>query len=286
MTDQGMDEAALGAWLEGNVEGFSGPFTLTKFPSGQSNPTYKISAASGDYVLRRKPFGQLLPSAHAVDREYRLISALHPLGFPVPEPFALCEDQSVIGAAFYVMEMARGRPYANGALPDFDAPTRRRMYEQLIDTLAELHCIDPAAADLADFGKPGNYFERQVARWTRQYRDSQTDYIPEMERLIAFLPETLPEQSRTSIVHGDYRIDNVVFDGDGTLTAVLDWELATLGDPLADFPYLAMQWAMPADGAAGLAGLDLHALGIPKASRSRPRSPAAPSAGIAHCIAR
>jgi len=262
MTDQGMDEAALGAWLEGNVEGFSGPFTLTKFPSGQSNPTYKISAASGDYVLRRKPFGQLLPSAHAVDREYRLISALHPLGFPVPELFALCEDQSVIGAAFYVMEMARGRPYANGALPDFDAPTRRRMYEQLIDTLAELHCIDPAAADLADFGKPGNYFERQVARWTRQYRDSQTDYIPEMERLIAFLPETLPEQSRTSIVHGDYRIDNVVFDGDGTLTAVLDWELATLGDPLADFSYLAMQWAMPADGAAGLAGLDLHALGI------------------------
>jgi len=161
------------------------------------------------------------------------------------------------------MELAKGRPYATGALPDFDPPTRRRMYEQLVDTLAELHCIDPAAADLADFGKPGNYFERQVARWTRQYRDSQTDYIPEMERLIGFLPETLPEQSRTSIVHGDYRIDNVVYDGDGTLTAVLDWELATLGDPLADFSYLAMQWAMPADGAAGLAGLDLQVLGIP-----------------------
>jgi aminoglycoside phosphotransferase (APT) family kinase protein len=263
MNDQGVDEAALGAWLEAYVEGFSGPFTLTKFPSGQSNPTYKISTASGEYVLRRKPFGPLLPSAHAVDREYRLLAALHPLGFPVPEPFALCGDPDVIGAQFYVMELARGRPYANGALPDFDPATRRRMYEQLIDTLAELHCIDPAAADLADFGKPGNYFERQVARWTRQYRDSQTDYIPEMERLIAFLPETLPEQSRTSIVHGDYRIDNVVYGGDGTLTAVLDWELATLGDPLADFSYLAMQWAMPADGTAGLAGLDLQALGIP-----------------------
>lgn len=258
-----MDEAALGAWLEANVEGFSGPFTLTKFASGQSNPTYKITALSGEYVLRRKPFGQLLPSAHAVDREYRLLAALHPLGFPVPEPFALCEDPAVIGAIFYVMEVAKGRSYANGALPDFDPRTRRRMYEQLVDILAELHVIDPVAADLADFGKPGNYFERQVARWTRQYRDSQTDYIPEMERLIAFLPDTLPKQSRTSIVHGDYRIDNVIYDGDGTLTAVVDWELATLGDPLADFSYLAMQWAMPADGAAGLAGLDLEALGIP-----------------------
>jgi aminoglycoside phosphotransferase (APT) family kinase protein len=261
--DQLIDEAALGAWLEANVEGFSGPFSLTKFPSGQSNPTYKIGARSGDYVLRRKPFGRLLPSAHAVDREYRLLSALCPLDFPVPKPLAMCDDPDVIGAIFYVMELAKGRPYANGALPDFDSATRRRMYEQLIDTLAELHSIDPVAADLEDFGRPGNYFERQVARWTRQYRDSQTDYLPEMERLIAFLPETLPEQSRTSIVHGDYRIDNVIYDGDGTLTAVLDWELATLGDPLADFSYLAMQWVMPADGGAGLGGLDLPTLGIP-----------------------
>jgi aminoglycoside phosphotransferase (APT) family kinase protein len=213
--------------------------------------------------MRRKPFGKLLPSAHAVDREYRLLSALYPLDFPVPEPLALCDDSHVIGAIFYVMELAKGRPYANGALPDFDAATRRHMYEQLVDTLADLHTIDPEAAGLGDFGKSGNYFERQVARWTRQYRDSQTDYLPEMERLIAFLPETLPEQSRTSIVHGDYRIDNVMFDGDGTLTAVLDWELATLGDPVADFSYLAMQWMMPADGGAGLSGLDLPALGIP-----------------------
>ena len=263
MSEQAVDEAALGRWLEANVEGFLGPFALTKFPSGQSNPTYKISAASGEFVLRRKPFGQLLPSAHAVDREYRLLSALHPLDFPVPKPLALCADPEVIGAIFYVMELARGRPYANGALPEFDSATRRSMYAQLVDTLADLHAIDPDAAELGDFGKPGNYFERQVARWTRQYRDSQTDYIPEVERLIAFLPESLPEQSRVSVVHGDYRIDNVVFDGDGTLTAVLDWELATLGDPLADFSYLAMQWVMPADGGAGLAGLDVAALGIP-----------------------
>jgi aminoglycoside phosphotransferase (APT) family kinase protein len=261
--DQLIDEASLGAWLAANVEGFSGPFTVAKFPSGQSNPTYKITAASGEYVLRRKPFGQLLASAHAVDREYRLLCALYPLEFPVPAPLALCDDPDVIGAIFYIMELAKGRPYSDGALPDFDPSTRRNMYEQLVDTLADLHTIDPVAADLADFGKPGNYFERQVMRWTRQYRDSQTDYIPEMERLIAFLPETVPEQSHTSIVHGDYRIDNVVFDGDGTLTAVLDWELATLGDPLADFSYLAMQWMMPADGGAGLAGLDLTALGIP-----------------------
>jgi aminoglycoside phosphotransferase (APT) family kinase protein len=263
VSEQVIDEVALGRWLEANVEGFQRPFQLTKFPSGQSNPTYRIRAASGDYVMRRKPFGKLLPSAHAVDREYRLLSALHPLDFPVPEPLALCDEPEVIGAIFYVMEMAKGRPYADGSLPDFDPATRRRMYEQLVETLADLHTIDPETAGLGDFGKPGNYFERQVMRWTRQYRDSETDYVPEMERLIAFLPSTLPEQSRTSIVHGDYRIDNVVYDGDGTLTAVLDWELATLGDPLADFSYLAMQWAMPADGAAGLAGLDLEALGIP-----------------------
>lgn len=263
MSEPVLEEKALGAWLEGHVESFQGPFELSKFPSGQSNPTYRIRAASGDYVMRRKPFGKLLPSAHAVDREYRLLSTLHPLGFPVPEPLALCDDPDVIGAMFYVMELAKGRAYADGALPDFDPPTRRQMYEQLIDTLADLHVIEPEAAGLADFGKPGNYFERQVMRWTRQYRDSQTDYIPEMERLIAFLPESLPEQARTSIVHGDYRIDNVLFDGDGTLTAVLDWELATLGDPVADFSYVAMQWMMTADGGAGLAGLDLEKLGIP-----------------------
>jgi aminoglycoside phosphotransferase (APT) family kinase protein len=262
VSEQALNEAALGSWLQANVEGFRGPFELEKFAWGQSNPTYRISAASGDYVLRRKPFGPLLPSAHAVDREYRLISALHPLGFPVPRPYAFCCDPDVIGAIFYVMELVRGRAYTNGALPELDAPVRRRMYEQLVATLADLHNIDPVATGLGDFGKPGNYFERQVARWTRQYRDSQTDDLPEMERLIDYLPASLPEQSRVSIVHGDYRIDNVLFD-DGRLAAVLDWELATLGDPLADFSYLAMQWVMPADGGAGLAGLDLLTLGIP-----------------------
>jgi aminoglycoside phosphotransferase (APT) family kinase protein len=263
MSETGLDEDALGRWLEANVEGFTPPFELTKFASGQSNPTYRIRSGAGDYVLRRKPFGELLPSAHAVDREYRLLTGLYPLHFPVPRPIALCSDHDVIGAIFYVMELASGRAYPNGALPDFAPETRGRIYEQLVDTLADLHNIDPDSAELGDFGRPGNYFERQIARWTRQYRDSETDYIPEMERLIAFLPETLPEQSRVSIVHGDYRIDNVLFDGDGTLTAVLDWELATLGDPVADFSYLAMQWLMPADGSASLSGLDLRELGIP-----------------------
>jgi len=262
VTEQAVDEAALGRWLEANVDGFRAPFTLEKFSWGQSNPTYRIAAASGDYVLRRKPFGPLLPSAHAVDREYRLISALHPLGFPVARPYAFCGDPGVIGAIFYVMELVLGRAYTNGALPEFEPAKRRGMYEQLVDTLADLHNVDPEAAGLGDFGKPGNYFERQVARWTKQYRDSQTDDLPEMERLIEFLPKSLPEQSRVSIVHGDYRIDNVLF-ADGKLTAVLDWELATLGDPVADFSYLAMQWMMPADGTAGLAGLDLKTLGIP-----------------------
>ena len=262
MSDQAIDEVSLGRWLEANVEGFRAPFQLEKFAWGQSNPTYRISAASGDYVLRRKPFGPLLPSAHAVDREFRLISALHPLGFPVPRPYAQCDDPDVIGAIFYVMERAKGCAHTNGALPTFEPPARRRMYEQLVSTLADLHKVDPVAAGLSNFGKPGNYFERQVARWTRQYRDSQTDDLPEMERLIDYLAKSLPEQSRVSIVHGDYRIDNVLFDGD-QLTAVLDWELATLGDPLADFSYLAMQWVMPADGSAGLAGLDLATLGIP-----------------------
>jgi aminoglycoside phosphotransferase (APT) family kinase protein len=263
VSDQAVDEVALGRWLEANVEGFRGPFTLEKFSWGQSNPTYRITAASGDYVLRRKPFGPLLPSAHAVDREYRLIAALHPLGFPAAKPYAQCADPNVIGAIFYVMELVDGRAYTNGALPEFEPAGRWSMYEQLVDTLADLHNIDPGAVGLGDFGKPGNYVGRQVARWTRQYRDSQTDDLPEMERLISFLPATLPQQSRVAIVHGDYRIDNVLYREDGTLAAVLDWELATLGDPLADFSYLAMQWVMPADGSAGLAGLDLAALGIP-----------------------
>lgn len=263
MSDQTIDEEALGRWLDPNVKGFRPPFEIRKFASGQSNPTYRITCASREYVLRRKPFGPLLPSAHAVDREYRLLSALAPLGFPVPRPLALCEDPSVIGAIFYVMELARGRAYADGALPGFSGEQRTSIYEQLIDTLADLHNVDWAAAGLGDYGRQGNYFERQIARWTRQYRDSQTDDLPEMEGLIDYLPRSMPEQSRVSIVHGDYRIDNAMFDASPRLTAVLDWELSTLGDPLADFSYLAMQWVTPADGGAGLAGLNLEQLGIP-----------------------
>jgi aminoglycoside phosphotransferase (APT) family kinase protein len=263
MSDPPLNEEALGAWLGANVPGFAPPFRLTKFPSGQSNPTYLIEAASGEYVLRRKPFGQLLQSAHAVDREYRLLSALAPRGFPVPRPLALCADPQVIGAIFYVMEKAQGRPEADGSLPGFEPSQREKIYFGLVDVLAELHSIDPNAAGLSNFGKPGNYFERQVARWTRQYRDSQTDELPEMEQLIEWLPATLPQQNRTSIVHGDFRIDNVVFRPDASLSAVLDWELATLGDPIADFSYFAMQWVLPADGGAALGGLDLEALGIP-----------------------
>jgi aminoglycoside phosphotransferase (APT) family kinase protein len=175
----------------------------------------------------------------------------------------MCADPDVIGAIFYVMEKAQGRPYADASLPDFEPAARERIYFALVDALAQLHSIDPDAAGLGDFGKPGNYFERQVARWTRQYRDSQTDQLPEMEQLIEWLPATLPQQARTSIVHGDYRIDNVVFTDGGRLSAVLDWELATLGDPIADFSYFAMQWVLPSDGGAALGGLDLEALGIP-----------------------
>ena len=263
MSEAALNEAALGAWLAANLPGFRGPFAMTKFPSGQSNPTYRIEAASGDYVLRRKPFGPLLQSAHAVDREYRLLSALAPLGFPVPRPLALCMDAAVIGAIFYVMEMAEGRPYADGSLPGLEPAERGQVYFAMADALAQLHGIDPQSAGLGDFGRPGNYFERQVARWTRQYRDSQTDELPDMEKLIEWLPATLPQQSRTAIVHGDYRIDNVLFADRTRLSAVLDWELATLGDPIADFSYFAMQWVLPADGGAALGGLDLDALGIP-----------------------
>jgi aminoglycoside phosphotransferase (APT) family kinase protein len=255
----------LAAWLSGAVAGFGALTAAEKFPGGQSNPTYRISDGARTLVLRRKPFGQLLPSAHAVEREYRLIAALHPTGFPVPEPLALCEDSSVIGAPFYVMGLVAGRTFWDGTLPELAREQRRPVYEAMIDTLADLHRLEPAALGLADFGAPGNYFERQVRRWTKQYRAAQTEPVPAMERLIDWLPRTLPPQDRVSIIHGDYRIDNLIFAPDGgAVAAVVDWELATLGDPLADFAYLAMNWAMPAGGRrAQLGGLDLAALAVP-----------------------
>ena len=255
----------LEVWLAARIDGFAGPIKLTKFPGGQSNPTYRLDAANHSYVLRRKPFGPTLSSAHAVDREYSLISALHPTGFPVAKPFALCEEDSVIGSIFYVMELVDGRSLADGSLPGEAPQARGEMYRSLTVALADLHTVDPVAVGLRDYGRPGNYFERQVGRWTKQYRASQTDEIPEVEGLIEYLPRTVPAQTRTSIIHGDYRIDNALFEPQGTrIKAVLDWELSTLGDPLADFTYYAMQWAMPAGGGgAGLDGIDFAATGIP-----------------------
>jgi aminoglycoside phosphotransferase (APT) family kinase protein len=259
-----LDLSRLEQWLAPRVPGYRAPLTARKFPHGQSNPTYRLSTGDRHYVLRRKPFGELLPSAHAVDREYRVLSALHPLGFPVPRPIGLCEDLSVIGAMFYVMELVEGRTFWKGTLPDQRVQDRRAIYEDMILTLGRLHCVDFAAAGLSDFGRPGNYFERQVARWTRQYRASQTEDIPEVERLIEWLPGTVPEQTRTSIIHGDYRIDNLIFAPQlNRVAAVIDWELATIGDPLADFAYLMMNWVMPIDDRAGLLGTDFARTGIP-----------------------
>ena len=251
-----LDETRLDEWLAGNVAGFAGPFTIEKFAGGQSNPTYRIDAASGAYVLRRKPFGAILPSAHAVEREHQLIAALHPTGFPVARPYGLCEDSDVIGSPFYIMEMVEGRTLWDGGLPDMTAAERTAHYNAITDTLAALHSVDYAAVGLGEYGKPGNYFERQVARWSKQYRASQTDEMPEVERLIEWLPRTVPEQTRTSIVHGDFRIDNMIFDAtQPKVLAVLDWELSTLGDPLADFSYYLMSWVTEPEGRSGVKGL-------------------------------
>ncbi len=259
-----LDETRLAAWAAAQIPGFAGPVTITKFPGGQSNPTYRVESASGAYVLRRKPFGTILPSAHAVEREYRLIAALHPTGFPVARPYALCEDRQVIGAPFYLMEMVEGRTFWDGSLPDMAPAARTAIYEAIVDTLAALHRIDPQTVGLGDYGKPGNYFARQVERWTRQYRASQTDDLPEVEALIDFLPRTVPSQNRTSIVHGDYRIDNMIFAADRPqVLAVLDWELSTLGDPLADFSYFLMNWVTEPEGRSGVKGLAGPETGIP-----------------------
>lgn len=259
-----LDEAALTGWMEANVAGFVGPLTYRKFAGGQSNPTYLIEAASRPYVLRRKPFGKLLPSAHAVDREYRVITGLHPTGFPVAKPYGLCTDPAVIGADFYVMGFADGRNLWDGTLPDYAPADRTGIYNAMCDTLAQLHNTDHVAAGLEDYGKPGNYFERQVARWTKQYRMSETEHMPEVERLIEYLPATVPEQTRTSVVHGDYRIDNMIFHAtEPRVIAVLDWELSTLGDPLADFSYFLMSWVTEPEGRSGVKGIAGGDSGIP-----------------------
>lgn len=258
------DLAKLDAWMRANVDGFEGPLAYSKFAGGQSNPTYRLDTPGRSYVLRRKPFGPILPSAHAVEREYKVIAGLHPTGFPVPRPYGLCEDADVIGAAFYVMEMVEGRTIWDGSMPDHVAQQRTQHYHAMIDTLAALHNTDYEAAGLGDYGRPGNYFERQVARWTKQYRASETEHMESVERLIEWLPRTLPEQTRTSVVHGDYRIDNMIFDAsEPRVIAVLDWELSTLGDPLADFSYLLMNWVTEPEGRSGVKGLAGPETGIP-----------------------
>ena len=259
-----LDLAKLTTWFEGNVEGFEGPISYSKFKGGQSNPTYRIDTPTTSYVLRRQPFGKLLPSAHAVDREYKAMTGLYPTGFPVPRTYGLCEDADVLGSMFFVMSMADGRSLWNGALPNSTPDERKEIYHSLIDTMADLHLSKPAEIGLSDFGKSEDYCARQISRWSKQYKLSETETIPEMDRLIEWLPETIPPQHASGIVHGDYRLDNVIFHKDeNRIIAVLDWELSTLGDPIADFSYLMLNWFNPADGRAGLGGLDVEALGIP-----------------------
>jgi len=258
------DEAALMRWLEANVEGFEGPLEIEQFKGGQSNPTYKLVAKSGRYVLRRKPPGKLLPSAHAVDREFKVMAALGGAGFPAPKMHGLCEDESVIGTAFYVMDFVDGRIFWDPYLPDLAPDERAAIYDASNATLAHLHGIDYEAAGLSDYGKPGNYFDRQIGRWTKQYKAAETHEIKAMDALIEWLPAHAPAQERTSVVHGDYRLDNMIFHPtEPRVIAVLDWELSTLGDPLADFTYQLMQWRTPKDIRSGFLGVDLKALGIP-----------------------
>ena len=264
------DVAALEAHLAAHLPGFAGPLTVEQFKGGQSNPTYKLSTPGAQYVMRSKPgpAAKLLPSAHAIDREYRVMHALASTDVPVPRMLLLCEDEAVIGRAFYVMEFVQGRVLWNQSLPDFDPAGRNAVYDEMNRVIAALHNVDFAAIGLADYGKPGNYFERQIGRWTKQYQASVTEEIPAMDRLIEWLPAHIPASARdaaqVSIVHGDFRLDNLVFHAtEPRIVAVLDWELSTLGHPLADFSYHCMSWHIQPEQFRGIGGLDLAALGIP-----------------------
>jgi aminoglycoside phosphotransferase (APT) family kinase protein len=256
----------LSDYLEAQVPGFQGPLTATKFRGGQSNPTYLVEAASGRYVLRRKPPGKLLPSAHAVDREFRVLQALHGTAVPVAQPLHLCADESVLGSMFYLMSYVDGRIFWDPSLPDMDPAQRGDIYLAIIDAMAALHTVDPAAVGLADYGKPGGYFERQLKRWGEQYRASETRPIAAMDDLIARLPARCPaDDGSVALAHGDFRIDNLMFDPlQPRVIAIVDWELSTLGHPLADLGYFCMALRLPRNPALpGLAGLDRSALGIP-----------------------
>jgi aminoglycoside phosphotransferase (APT) family kinase protein len=258
------DVARLEDWLAAHVENYRGPVVVEQFGGGQSNPTYRLSAPSGRYVLRRKPPGKLLASAHAVDREYRVITALGPTGFPVPRSYGLCEDESVIGTAFYVMGCVEGRVLWNQQLPDLAPPDRAAIFDAMNAGMARLHQIDCRAIGLESYGRPGNYLARQIDRWTKQYRLSETERIEAMDNLIAWLPANIPAEDETSIVHGDYRLDNMIFHPiEPRILAVIDWELSTLGNPLADFAYHVMYWRLDPTVFRGLAGTDFAATGIP-----------------------
>ena len=264
------DVEALRSFLSSRLEGFDGPLTVAQFKGGQSNPTYKLSTPARAYVMRTKPgpASRLLPSAHAIEREYRVMGALSGTGVPVPRMHLLCGDEAVIGRAFYIMEFMDGRVLWDQALPGMSTAERGAIYDDMNRVIARLHSVDVAAAGLADYGKPGNYFERQIGRWSKQYLASVTEPIEEMDRLIAWLPAHMPasarEDSSVSVVHGDFRLDNLVFHAsEPRVVAVLDWELSTLGHPLADFSYHCMSWHIPPGTFRGIGGLDHAALGIP-----------------------
>ena len=264
------DIGALQAYLEASLEGFRGPLTVEQFKGGQSNPTYKLVTPGAAYVMRTKPgpSAKLLASAHAVDREFTVMRALHPTDVPVPRMHLLCEDETVIGRAFYVMEFMPGRVLWDQSLPGFSNAERAAYYDEMNRVIAALHSVKFAERGLASYGKPGNYFERQIGRWSKQYVASITEPIPEMDRLMEWLPAHMPASARdasmTSIVHGDYRLDNVMFHPtEPRAIAVLDWELSTLGHPLADFSYHCMAWHIPPGDFRGLGGVDVASLGIP-----------------------
>jgi aminoglycoside phosphotransferase (APT) family kinase protein len=260
------DAARLESYLSGELPDFAGPIVVSQFKGGQSNPTYLIDTPRRRYVLRRKPPGKLLPSAHAVDREYKVIGALYVERFPVAEPLLYCGDESIVGTAFFVMAFVEGRVFWEPQMPQSHPAERAKVYDAMNATLARLHTFDPAAIGLGDYGRGENYVARQVDRWSKQYRASETEPIEDMERLIAWLPAHLPPAQAPRLVHGDYRLDNMIIaDNAPAILAVLDWELSTLGDPLADFAYHLMQWHMPHSdaGTGSLVGFDLPALGIP-----------------------
>ena len=261
------DLVELARWMEQHVPGFRGPVSATPLAGGQSNPTFHLVAPTGDYVLRQKPRGELLQSAHMVDREYRILAALAGTGVPVPRVYALCEDQSVLGSIFYIMEFVPGRVFIDPRLPGLSAADRAGIFDSMNETIARLHQVDPFTVGLEGYGRPDNYLQRQFARWSKQYRLSETVAIPAMDRLIDWLPSRLPESGEARIVHGDLRLDNMlIHPTEPRVVAVLDWELSTLGDPLADFANNTLAWWLEPEVFRGLLGVDLPGLGIPSAA--------------------